>query len=82
MSDLFASGHAVDLVLFFLVLEILTIAWVRRRSVANTITAALPGVCLLLALRASLTGQGWPFIALWIALSLPAHLADLVRRPP
>jgi hypothetical protein len=82
MSDLFASGHAVDLVLLFLVLEILTIAGVRRRSVANAITAALPGVCLLLALRASLTGEGWPFTALWIALSLPAHLADLMRRPP
>ena len=79
MSDLFASGHAVDLVLLFLVLEVLMIAWARRRSAANAITAALPGVCLLLALRASLTGQGWPFMALWIGRSLPA---DLMRRPP
>jgi hypothetical protein len=36
----------------------------------------------LLALRAALTGANWMMIALWLALSLPAHLADLWRRPP
>ncbi len=82
MRALFASGHAVDIVLVFLAVEVFVIMRVRRGAAANTIIAALPGVCLLLALRASLTGQAWPWIALWIALSLPAHLADLMRRPP
>jgi hypothetical protein len=40
----------------------------------------LPGALLLLALRAALTGQAWPWIALALAASFPAHLADLARR--
>ncbi len=82
MSGWFASGHPVDLILAVLALEILVFAICRRRSLVNAIVAALPGICLLLALRAALTGAGWMVIALWLALSLPAHLADLWRRPP
>lgn len=40
----------------------------------------LPGALMMLALRAALTGLGWPWIAAWLALSFPAHLADLRRR--
>jgi hypothetical protein len=35
---------------------------------------------MLLALRAALTGLAWPWIALALAASFPAHLADLARR--
>ena len=41
----------------------------------------LPGALMLLALRAALTGAGWPWIALALAASFPVHLADLARRP-
>ena len=41
----------------------------------------LPGALMLLALRAALTGAGWPWIALALAASFPAHLADIARRP-
>ncbi|WP_232089654.1 hypothetical protein [Sphingomonas sp. HMP6] len=41
----------------------------------------LPGALMLLALRAALTGGGWPWIALALAASFPAHLADIARRP-
>jgi hypothetical protein len=82
MSEFFASGHAVDVVLAVLALEVAAISVFKRGAMANAIIAALPGLCLLLALRASLTGLGWPWIAGWLALSLPAHLADLARRPP
>ncbi len=82
MSGWFASGHPVDLILAVLALEILVFAIWRRRSLVNAIVAALPGICLLLALRAALTGAGWMVIALWLVLSLPAHLADLWRRRP
>jgi hypothetical protein len=78
MSSFFASGHAVDLVLVFLVLEVLVLA--RRTDAVTALLAALPGAFLLLALRASLTGAHWGWIGLWITLSLPAHLADLARR--
>ena len=78
MSSFFASGHAVDLVLGFLVLEVLVLA--GRNGVVSALLAVLPGAFLLLALRAALTGAPWPWVALWVSLSLPAHLADLARR--
>ena len=78
MSSIFASGHAADLVLGVLVLEVLVLA--RSRGVVTALLAALPGACLILALRAALTGAPWPWVALWVSLSLPAHLADLARR--
>ncbi len=82
MAALFSSGHAVDLVLAVLTLEVLAFGLLRRRGWINALVAALPGGCLLMALRTALTGQSWHGTALWLALSLPAHLADLWRRPP
>jgi hypothetical protein len=87
MSELFASGHAVDIVLAVLAAEVLVLSNRRTRRVgerhrgATMIIAALPGIFLLLALRAALTGADWIWIALWLAASFPAHLADLRRRP-
>jgi hypothetical protein len=42
----------------------------------------LPGILLLLALREALTGANWVWVALWLTVSLPAHLADFWRRAP
>jgi len=81
MTDFFASGHAVDLVLVFLVLEVVALSLWRRGGFGPAVVAVLPGACLLLALRAALTGADWIWIGLWLSLSLPAHLADLIRRP-
>lgn len=82
MTQFFIAGHAVDLALAVLALELAWLVFWRRRAPARASTAVLPGVCLLLALRAALTGSGWVWVAVWLALSLPAHLADLARRPP
>lgn len=82
MNSFFASGHAVDLVLGFLALEVLALVLWRRAGAINALVTALPGACLLLALRAALTGAHWTWVGLWVALSLPAHLADLARRRP
>ena len=82
MSDFFAGGYAADVALIALALEVIALIVLRCRMPANVITAALPGVCLLLALRASLTGAGWAWVCVWMTLSLPAHLLDLWRRPP
>ena len=38
------------------------------------------GACLVLALRAALTGAAWPMIAVWLALSGAAQVYDLARR--
>jgi hypothetical protein len=45
-------------------------------------TAALrltPGMLMLFALRAALTGLDWPWVAVPLIMSLPVHLADLAR---
>jgi hypothetical protein len=42
------------------------------------------GACLLLALRAALTGASWPPVAAWLLAALLANLVDLAERlrPP
>jgi hypothetical protein len=83
MHDLFASGRAIDLVLAFMAVEFAILCWrkrQRRRAFVDLLLAFAPGACLLLAVRAALTGAGWMWIAALLAASLPAHLADLARR--
>lgn len=82
MSDLFASGHAVDLVLGVLAAEFMLLVLWARAAPLRALGAVLPGLFLLLALRAALTGAAWTWPALWLALALPAHLADLAMRRP
>ena len=85
LKAFFASGHAVDLVLVVIVAEFVFLSTRRRRFAARTplidrVLAFAPGVCLLLALRAALTGAGWMWVALALTASFPFHLADLLRR--
>ena len=47
---------------------------------ATVVLAFLPGALILLAVRAALTGAGWPWVAAALAASFPAHLLDLRRR--
>lgn len=82
---LFSQGHAVDLILLVIVAEFVFLSTRRRRfghrpSMIDRVLAFAPGVCLLLALRAALTGAGWVWVALALAASFPVHIADLVRR--
>lgn len=76
---------AADLVLLVLPLELLVLCLrpgaVRTRSAFVSRALALaPGACLTLALRAALLKGPGLEVALFIALSLPAHLADVARR--
>ena len=85
MQSALASGLLIDLILGLVVLEALALAAWRQMSGRGLQTWDLignlaAGACLLLALRAALTGQGWTWIAFWLAASLPAHLFDLRRR--
>ncbi|WP_271078470.1 hypothetical protein [Aurantiacibacter sp. MUD61] len=79
MEWFFASGHAVDLVLAVLALEFVWL-WRRGRNALDTFLMLLPAALILLALRAALIGAEWYWIAAFLALSFPAHLADLARR--
>ena len=131
MAALFASGHAVDLVLLVIAVEFVFLSLRRQKplpladgggagvgglapavqdmareappaliqtgaasppipalppsangkgSWLDRLLALLPGVFMLLALRASLTGAPWPWIAAPLAASFPFHIADMMRR--
>ncbi len=85
MADWFASGRVIDLVLALVALEVLVLFWLLPRLASPLrLTALLPnilaGVALMLALRASLVGAPWHWIALALLAALAAHLTDLGLR--
>ncbi|MBY0447862.1 MAG: hypothetical protein K2P95_04155 [Hyphomonadaceae bacterium] len=74
----------LDLVLLLTSLELAALAlWRWRKAGAGAAVSALaalvPGLCLMLAVRAGLHGQGDLALA-WVTAALPAHLFDLHRR--
>ncbi|WP_428483701.1 hypothetical protein [Rhodopila sp.] len=81
----FTSPHLIDLILVFTVLEAAALTlWYRRtghglrpRAVGHLL---LPGICLLLALRAALAGVAWPCVPAALAAAGVAHLVDLHDR--
>ena len=82
MTDFFAGGHVAELLLALLGLEaaVLLALWQRRGlgvPPAPLLAFLAAGACLALALRAALLGQDWGWVALWLSLALPAHLAWL-----
>ncbi|WP_233998049.1 hypothetical protein [Erythrobacter sp. QSSC1-22B] len=79
METFFASGHAVDFVLAVLAVELIVLLR-RGWSLRDALAMLLPAALMLLGLRAALTGAGWVWVALPLALSLPVHLLDLARR--
>ena len=87
MAELFATGRVADLILLCLLVEVVALALLRRRTgrgpaLAEVLAIALPGAFLALALRAALTQAAWPWVALALVAAFLAHLTDLVRRWP
>jgi hypothetical protein len=85
MSALFANGRIVDCILLLVFVEVMILIIIRKQTgnglkPLDFILSLLAGVALLLALRAALRGLGWPVVALFLFLSLLAHLMDLSRR--
>jgi hypothetical protein len=82
LNALFESGRAVDIGIAVSVGEFVVATWRQRRRGAklNLVFALLPGVLLMLALRAALTGAGVAWVAVFLAASFPIHLIDLARR--
>lgn len=81
MAWLFASGHAVDVVLAVMAVELIWLTARRGWPIADVILRLGPGALMLVALRVALTGSDWRWIALPLLLSFPIHLADVARRP-
>jgi len=83
MQAFFETGRVVDVVLVVLAVEaIVAFAWLRPSGRAASALAAnlAAGACLLFGIRAALVGSDWYWVAFWIGLSLPLHLADLASR--
>jgi hypothetical protein len=84
------------IIIFTLIEAVVLILWRRRASAISrrerpaidgrmARSAAvglmlLPGVCLLLALRAALAGAPWPWVPTALTAALVAHLLDLWSR--
>jgi hypothetical protein len=82
LNALFSSGHAIDIVLTVVVLELLlgVCILVPHRAKIDLLFALAPGFLVLLALRAALTGAGAIWVAAFLTASFPIHLIDLARR--
>ncbi len=74
------SPHLIDGILAFTVIEGCVVVRWRRRSAMDVAAMLLPGMCLLLAVRAALAGAAWPWVPAALAVALIAHLADLRLR--
>lgn len=85
MQDFVASGRVVGFILVFVVLEAVVLLAFRGitgrgPSFPGVVFMLLPGVCLLLALRAALVGGAAGAVLAWLSAALLAHLLDLWQR--
>jgi hypothetical protein len=85
MTDWIAESHVVDAILALMVLEALVLLAYRRwtgRGVAPASLAATlaAGACLLLVVRALVSGAAPSVLAVLMALALAAHVTDLALR--
>ena len=85
MDQLFTNGRIVDIIIAFMALEGIALVvyrkvFARGLRTYDIVSVLIPGLCLLLALRAALLESQWPFIAVWLLAALIAHLGDLWRR--
>jgi hypothetical protein len=85
MEEMFGSGRIVDLILGLIVLETAALMAYHKFTgggIATTplLTNMAAGSCLLLALRAALTGTHWRLIAVALGAAFAMHLLDLRSR--
>ncbi len=82
MSQLFASGHVIDLVLVMLALEVWLLRAVFKRAHVLPWPTLLAALGLLLAWRLAQGGASWFWIALPLTAAGLAHGWDLWQRWP
>jgi hypothetical protein len=85
MDDFFASGRVVDLILLLMAAEAALLVFLHARGhlgipPLRLLPNLLAGACLLMALRAALTGAGLVQCSVWLLLGLGGHLLDLATR--
>ncbi len=85
MDALFASGRIVDGIVALVIVEaaafaVLSFRTMRGPDLSDLLWNLAAGLCLLLALRAALTGAPWFWIAAMLAAAGIAHCVDQARR--
>ncbi len=75
-----SSGNAIALIIGIVLIEMLVLAVWLRGHARPILLGLIPGLFLMLALRAALSGQGASWVIIWITASLPFHLIDLYGR--
>lgn len=85
MTDLWQIRWLLDAVIVFTVLEGLGL-WVHHRITGQGLAPndyalnMLSGLCLMLAVRAAVSGLAWPWVAVCLSASGLAHGWDMQRR--
>ena len=82
MARLLTSPTLIDLIIALTMIEAaVLIAWRRRPASRMSVPLMLlPGIFLLLAVRAGLAGAAWPWVPAALAAALVAHLLDVRSR--
>lgn len=85
MNDLWPIRWLLDAVIVFTLLEGLGL-WLHHRLTGQGLALhdyalnMLSGLCLMLAVRAALSGLAWPWVAACLSASGLAHGWDITRR--
>lgn len=85
LAEAIVSGRLFEWIVFLVVLETIFFYWLWRRHRVglpwrDTIGSFVSGGCLMFAVRAAVLDLPSTEIALWLSLSLIAHLGDLALR--
>ncbi len=85
MSEYFANGQIIDLILALVLIEavvLLNYRWLTGHGIpaVGLLINSLAGAFLLMALRSALINSYWTLTAAWLAAALIAHIADLTQR--
>jgi hypothetical protein len=76
----YTSPHLIDLILVFTLLEGVILARWRKLPARTVTIMLLPGLCLLLGIRAAMAGAAWPWVPIALTGALVTHFFDLRDR--
>lgn len=84
MIQLMQTGAIADIVIAVMIVEGLLLLALRSRlrnfRAYEVIAMLAAGLFLVLALRATLTGAGWQWVAIFLTAAYVAHALDLWRQ--
>jgi multisubunit Na+/H+ antiporter MnhB subunit len=79
------NGSLIDAIITITLLEVMALLLHRRKTKRGLkpreyLLNVVSGLCLMLALRCTLTGAAWYYISAWLAAAGLAHVADIALR--